>query len=344
MIAAHPSDARFILALGQALAYTGQPEDGCDLLVAASQRFTDDFDVRIAASQAAIACGRLAEGLSLAAGAVRRRPGSAPAHICHAEAALANGAAADALLSAESALAIHPDNQHAIALFATACRARGDARWNALYDYERLVKSYTIDVPDGWPSISAYLSDLSIDIAHEHPFRAHPFNQSLRGGSQAVNILHSSRPALSAFASALQGPIARYIETLATAPEPLRRRYLGSYAFKGMWSVRLHAGGRHVSHVHPAGWISSACYLQLPDAPEPEGWIEFGRPGIPCQPDLPAEYRIRPEPGMLVLFPSYMWHGTIPFGTGERLTAAFDLRPAAPGSDETALLQSCRNE
>jgi hypothetical protein len=32
---------------------------------------------------------------------------------------------------------------------------------------------------------------------------------------------------------------------------------------------------------------------------------------------------------MLVLFPSYLWHGTMPFETGgRRLTAAFDVVPA----------------
>lgn len=29
----------------------------------------------------------------------------------------------------------------------------------------------------------------------------------------------------------------------------------------------------------------------------------------------------------LVLFPSYMFHGTRPFGKGERLTVAFDVIP-----------------
>ena len=32
---------------------------------------------------------------------------------------------------------------------------------------------------------------------------------------------------------------------------------------------------------------------------------------------------------MLVLFPSYMWHGTVAFADGAaRLTAAFDVLPA----------------
>ena len=41
------------------------------------------------------------------------------------------------------------------------------------------------------------------------------------------------------------------------------------------------------------------------------------------------EYAVRPEPGRLVLFPSYLWHGTAPFETDEsRLTIAFDVLPA----------------
>ena len=36
---------------------------------------------------------------------------------------------------------------------------------------------------------------------------------------------------------------------------------------------------------------------------------------------------IQPKEGRLVLFPSYMWHGTIPFSSGERLTAPFDVVP-----------------
>jgi hypothetical protein len=50
---------------------------------------------------------------------------------------------------------------------------------------------------------------------------------------------------------------------------------------------------------------------------------------VPTQPVLAAEHAIKPEPGRLVLFPSYMWHGTAPFsGDAERLTIAFDLLPA----------------
>ena len=79
------------------------------------------------------------------------------------------------------------------------------------------------------------------------------------------------------------------------------------------------------------GWISSAFYIDLPPE-EPDdphaGWIKFGEPGVKTWPELGPEHYVKPEPGLLVMFPSYMWHGTAPFRTGDRrLTIAFDLHP-----------------
>ncbi|MHB8723460.1 MAG: putative 2OG-Fe(II) oxygenase, partial [Steroidobacteraceae bacterium] len=84
--------------------------------------------------------------------------------------------------------------------------------------------------------------------------------------------------------------------------------------------------------VHPRGWISSACYIQLPDSMKAghtgEGILSFGAPGMITTPALNAELSIRPEVGQLVLFPSYFWHGTLPFHSEQpRLTVAFDVVP-----------------
>jgi hypothetical protein len=115
----------------------------------------------------------------------------------------------------------------------------------------------------------------------------------------------------------------------------LPRRNQGGYRFNGSWSVRLHTSGFHHNHVHPRGWISSACYIALPEEmgipADRGGTLTFAEPGILTTPSLPAEHEVRPEPGTLVLFPSYFWHGTVPFsGERTRLTVAFDAVPA-PG-------------
>jgi hypothetical protein len=80
------------------------------------------------------------------------------------------------------------------------------------------------------------------------------------------------------------------------------------------------------------GWISSALYVSLPDASQlgapPAGWISFGRPPQGLGLDVPAYGQVEPKPGRLVLFPSTLWHQTLPFDDGERLVIAFDvMRP-----------------
>jgi hypothetical protein len=87
------------------------------------------------------------------------------------------------------------------------------------------------------------------------------------------------------------------------------------------------------------GWISSALYIVLPPDLEGEaGWLALGEPRTESFPiDLPPTRLIEPKPGRLALFPSWMWHGTRPFGAGERLTVAFDVAVPEldPGGSKT---------
>jgi hypothetical protein len=120
------------------------------------------------------------------------------------------------------------------------------------------------------------------------------------------------------------------MQAIGQGNDPTRRRNRGRYRIHGIWSVQLHANGYHTNHVHPEGWLSSACYIDLPPAIEHDrqGWLKFGEPGVVTRPPLPPEHFVRPAPGLLALFPSHMWHGTVPFGgEGTRLTIAFDVVP-----------------
>jgi hypothetical protein len=103
--------------------------------------------------------------------------------------------------------------------------------------------------------------------------------------------------------------------------------------FTGSWSVRLVGGGFHANHVHPMGWLSSALYIALPPdlGKEQAGWLTLGEPQAELNLDLPPHRMVEPKPGRLALFPSWMWHGTRPFGEGERLTVAFDVARGPDG-------------
>lgn len=97
------------------------------------------------------------------------------------------------------------------------------------------------------------------------------------------------------------------------------------------WLVRLLKGGHQMEHMHPSGWLSGVFYLQVPKlSNREEGAIEFGLWGY-NYPILNESYprkRYYPKNGRLVLFPSSLFHRTIPFDSNEeRISIAFDLIP-----------------
>jgi hypothetical protein len=237
---------------------------------------------------------------------------------------------------AETIYRSSPLDGQAVALKADALRMLGDGGYRELYDYQDFVRAELIDVPEGWISREAYLAELVDDLRRLHVLKAHPIGNSLREGSQIPLVpSESSFPSIRAFPRAIDGLLHRYIHKIGRGNDPLRRRSNGGYDINGMWSVRLRPHGFHVNHYHPGGWISCVCYLSLPPAVQRrgEGWLKFGEPAFPTIPALGPEYFLRPEPGLLVLFPSYMWHGTVPFSGGEhesRLTIAFDVVPVGP--------------
>jgi predicted Zn-dependent protease len=274
--------------------------------------------------------------LGYAARLLQAAPNDPSVRVEFGNASLATGRAQAALESAEALHRLNPNDGRALAMKADALRMLGDPRYRELLDYRALVRAEPIDVPDGWTSLKAYLADLIADLGRLHTLRAHPIGNSLREGSQIqLDPLESPFASIRAFPQAIDGPIRRYMQALGAGSDPMRRRNTGHYRLSGMWSVRLRPQGFHVNHYHPKGWISSACYLQLPRAVAQnggEGWLKFGEPAFPTRPALVPEYFVRPEPGLLALFPSYMWHGTVPFSgeSGEtRLTMAFDVVPAA---------------
>lgn len=277
-----------------------------------------------------------ATALALAERALRLSPASTPARSLLAAALLGTGDARGALEHCEGLLTGAPDDQYLIALQTTAWRLLGDARHDAYCDYAQLVKPYRLQTPDGWPDLASFLADLKRSLERLHDPQGHPLLfQSLRHGTETTeDLARHSDPVIQALFKAFDTPIRDYLAHIGHGDDPLRRRNRGTYRYNGSWSVRLRNAGFHVSHVHPRGWISSAFYVDLPDgmaaAATPDGCLAFGEPGIVTAPPLHAQHMLRPEPGMLVLFPSYAWHGTVPFeSTQARLTVAFDAVPGA---------------
>jgi hypothetical protein len=275
-----------------------------------------------------------AKALSLAQRALRFMPDNSSARSLLTAALLGVGDARAALPQCEALLTQSPDDQYLIALQTTALRLLGDERYAQLCDYRNLVLPLPIEPPAPWTDLPSFLVDLTASLDRLHDPNGHALLfQSLRHGTETTqDLTRSADPAVRGLFHAFAAPIARFLEHIGQGTDPLRRRNKGGWRFNGSWSVRLRDRGFHTSHVHPRGWISSAFYIELPDVMTDgrtdEGVLSFGKPGILTTPSLEPEYTIRPAPGMLVLFPSYFWHGTIPFQSPQpRLTVAFDAVP-----------------
>lgn len=247
------------------------------------------------------------------------------------EALLHVGRVAEAASLADRIAQAAPDDQGVIALLTTGWRLLGDPRYAGLCEDPALISTRGIATPPGWPSLERFLADLAATLLARHAWRTHPLDQSLRHGSQTQeDLAQVDHPVLRALFAALDAPILAHLAQLGRGDDPVRRRNTGGYRFAGAWSVLLRPGGYHTDHVHPRGWLSSAFHLDLPEtvAQRPQGWLAFGRPGVPTSPALPPTRHVCPVPGQLILFPSYLWHGTEPFsGDAPRLTVAFDLLP-----------------
>lgn len=272
--------------------------------------------------------------LDLAGRILRAAPADMAARKLLVAALLGVGEASDALPHCAALLSSAPDDQYLIALQTTAWRLLGDPRYREHCDYPHLVLPQQLETPPGWTDLASFLVDLKHSLGRLHDTQKHPLLfQSLRHGTETTEELtRIADPVIQALFKAFEVPIRCYMEHIGHGSDPLRRRNTGGWRFNGSWSVRLRTSGFHTSHVHPRGWISSACYVDLPDgmgdAERMEGALTFGEPSIMTTPALSAEQVLHPKVGMLALFPSYFWHGTMPFaGDRTRLTVAFDVVP-----------------
>lgn len=255
-----------------------------------------------------------------------------------AEAALLAGQPAEAFDAARRIAALNPFDQHAAAYSATALRLMGrDSEAHQLYDYERFVHQVELPAPAPHADLGAYHQALADALDKLHHAQNEPIYQTLRNGTQTHEGLFT-RPGVDRTVVELGNQVMaaaeRFIAGLPDMPShPFVGRKGAKMDWSGSWSVRLRGGGFHTDHIHPKGWISGVYYVDMPDCLADEeakpGWIKFGEYSRPIGPSLPWEKAVRPRPGLLVLFPSYMWHGTLPTsGDQQRLTVAFDIAPA----------------
>jgi tetratricopeptide (TPR) repeat protein len=263
-----------------------------------------------------------------------RHGGSVDLYRRAAEPALLRGDPGKAAWLCEQALALEPGEGSCLALLSIASRMLEDGRDEALNGYDSLVRSFDLEPPEGFSDMASFNAELNQALDRLHSGTGEFLGQSLRGGTQTPDSLFGAgHPLVRRLQARIDSCVERYIAELPEdAAHPFLSRRARSFRYAGSWSSRLRDQGFHVNHLHPMGWISSCYYVAEPDAVKDEsarqGWIKFGEPSFDVPLKMPVRRAIQPITGRLVLFPSYMWHGTVPFrDTAARTTIAFDVVP-----------------
>jgi Flp pilus assembly protein TadD len=275
---------------------------------------------------------RPVDGLQALRRAVHLTAGSRGAYRNLLSTLLRAGQPQDALQVARMLREAEPHEQFLIACEASALRMLGDPLYKSWCDYDRLVREYQLPAPQGFFTAESFNATLAGLLRPQHKSNAHPLDQYLPHGTQTDrSLLEWDERTIKIFMAAADAAVRDYIKRLEIdESHPLTSRLTRHYRYTGLWSVRLGQGGYQPSHVHDKGWISSAYYAALMPverARDPRnGWLKFGEPSRPPAQCGPEKW-VEPQVGKLVLFPSYFWHGTVPYEGNERLSTAFDVIP-----------------
>lgn len=259
-----------------------------------------------------------------------------------AAAAIAAGRPEAAVDTARRWLETQPGNAEALSFLALGLHEAGRSEEAApLLDFDRLVRSYTFDPPAGFADTQAFNRALEAHVL------AHP---SLK--TPDLNAANYHHPALRVSEDLLEGdkgPVAA-LETLMREAVERYRRDAGDdprHPFLAhrpekvdiyAWAAVLEGEGNQHAHIHIDGYLSGCYYVRIPEEISSSGngaggvirgGFEVGRPPeeIGCRAE-PATRAVKPFEGLMVMFPAYLYHQTIPFRSNERrICIAFDVLP-----------------
>src|SRR6185312_13771411 len=321
-----------LLAEADQLLRQGQAKAAEPLLRRAHDIAPMRHDISNFLSRALISQRRFDEGIELLDAVVKADAGGIDNYRVLASALLQNRQPRDAAQMLERALALAPHDQANLAFLTLAWRELGDSRLAALADISKFVRVYDLPPPSGFNDVASFNRALGEDLVALHTRNTAPLDQTLRGGSQTPGYLFDNHSkALDGVREKILEAVGDYVRALPDDPtHPIGGRKADDYDLIGAWSCRLRSSGFHTNHFHPQGWISSAYYVSLPGAVDDgeQGWLKFGESNIALSERDRPERLVKPAVGKLVLFPSYFWHGTVPFVSEEmRLTVAFDVVP-----------------
>jgi uncharacterized protein (TIGR02466 family) len=196
----------------------------------------------------------------------------------------------------------------------------------------KFVRQFDIDPTHEYRCLKDFNTSLSIDIKNHSLLRREPNGLAARKGYLTDDLFADSTQSINLFKKLMLEKINQYIKQL---PDDKSHYMLKHKTFNydlNAWATWVNGDGYIDKHIHEESWISGAYYCKVPkitkNSDSKLGFFEYG-----CIPNdinyINSERKfIEPKEGKLIIFPSYLYHQTIPHESQEdRISIAFDLTP-----------------
>lgn len=366
-VAVKPDHAEAWNNLGVALARTRRNDEACSAYARALAVRPDYVEALLNRVDAMIALGRADEAEADARAVLARMPGHAraanqlgalldqrgvlaeaiavyrdaldkgglnhPVGVNLAMALLRADAPADALAVADALLEALPTVTTPLALKCAALERIGDeAALETLMGVARFVRVIDIESVPGFESVAAFNAALAAELRAHPSLMFEPEGLVTRAGRQSDDLADASTPALRALAGLARKHAGDHAARLEGSDHPFLRARPERWSLT-LWGTILSPGGTVGAHIHAPNWMSGVYYPELPDniGADQEGWFAIGTLPEALGGDG-LRHVMEPAAGRMILFPSYLWHATLPFGgADERISLAFDLVPEGIG-------------
>ena len=172
--------------------------------------------------------------------------------------------------------------------------------------------------------------DSSLEILNDDSVNMKDQGLLKNGRQTAGNLFSRDNSHIKMMENVIINGIERYREKFLTSSSSLIRNWPQEHRIHS-WLVQMKEGGEIAPHIHEAGWISGAVYINVPQKLNPnEGnFVVCTHEEKSLNTGEKNTKIVDVFTGSLVLFPSSLMHYTIPFTSAEeRIVLAFDVMPS----------------
>lgn len=277
--------------------------------------------------------GDLAGAIALYRKALERGPNHALG-INLAMALLRAGESREALSVCDALMAASPSITTPLALRCVALEHLGESDALAeLMALDRFVAVIDVEQVDGFETMAVFDAALLAELEAHPSLTFEPEGLVTRAGRQSDELADEESPAIAALAQLARNALGGWHGVQRGDDHPWLRARPADWSLT-LWGTILAPGGEVGAHIHAPNWLSGVYYpaFRPPAGGGIEGWFAIG--ALPEALGGGGTLHLRePRAGRMILFPSYLWHCTLPFGGEEpRISFAFDLVPKGTGN------------